>query len=116
MPAQVPPPSPPDPLAPAAEGRSRGRRPRRRLSEARAEEGNEPQTRAAVLVAVAVVGSVLAIGTVHLPVLLVVAAVSFAAAAVALRRAALGRDGLVIPLPALAAAGLAAYTLLQAVP
>ncbi len=70
------------------------------------------------------VGSVLALGAVHLPVLVVVAALSFGAAAVALYHQALeprgthhGRPrGLSVPLPALVCAGLAAYTLLQALP
>jgi tetratricopeptide (TPR) repeat protein len=63
-----------------------------------------------------VIGSVLAIGALHLPVLLLVAALSFGAAAVALHRRALSRDGLVMPLPSLVCAALAAYTLLQALP
>jgi hypothetical protein len=76
----------------------------------------DSQIVAAGLLSAAVVVSVLAIGAVHLPVLLVVAALAFGAAAVALHRHALGQDGLVIPLPALICAGLAAYTLLQIIP
>jgi tetratricopeptide (TPR) repeat protein len=63
-----------------------------------------------------VAGSVLAIGTVHLPVLAVVAAISFAAAVIALRRQAEARGGILVPLPAIVLAALAAYTLLQAIP
>lgn len=70
----------------------------------------------AILVALAVVGSVLAIGSVHLPVLAVVAAVTAAAAAIAVYRQAQTDRGLVIPVPALVIAGLAAYTLLQTLP
>jgi hypothetical protein len=94
------------------------RRRRRRLPGAgsNAADDTDPQTLAAGLLAAAVVGSVLAIGALHLPVLLVVAALSFGAAAVALRRWAGGRGGVTLPLPALIFAGLGAYTLLQAVP
>ncbi len=108
---------PHDQLAPPVEGKGASRRPRRRLSaEAHGDPGPDAQRLAGALLAVAVAGSVLAIGALHLPVLLAVAAVSFAAAAVALHRRALGRDGLALPLPAIVAAGLAAYTLLQVVP
>jgi tetratricopeptide (TPR) repeat protein len=68
------------------------------------------------MLAAVVCGSVLAIGTVHLPVLLVVAAGAFGAAAAALYRSAEARRGAGIPLPAMIFAALAAYTLLQAVP
>jgi tetratricopeptide (TPR) repeat protein len=70
----------------------------------------------AVLLAITVALSVLAIGTVHLPVLLIVAALAFASAALALRPRAEGGAGLSIPLPTLLFGILAAYTLIQAVP
>jgi tetratricopeptide (TPR) repeat protein len=76
----------------------------------------EPQYLATGLLAASVAGSVLAIGALHLPVLLTVAAFAFGAAAVALHKHALGRDGLVLPVPALVCAALAGYTLLQAIP
>ena len=102
---------------PPAEGR--GRRPRRRrLSDERvaAPEPAREHLLPAVLLGAVVCGSVLAIGTVHLPVLLVVAAGAFAAAAVALHRAAQARRGAGLPFPSLVFAALAAYTLLQALP
>ena len=68
------------------------------------------------LLAAVVVGSVLAIGTVHLGPLAVVAAVTFAAAAMALHRQARSDRGVVLPLPALIFAGLALFTLLQVIP
>lgn len=105
----------------APEAPSRRRRHRRRLDGPRqGEPSSGRQTLAARLLALAVVGSVLAIGAVHLPVLIVVAAVSFGACAVALSQQARGEEGrrvgMVVPLPALVCAGLAAYTLLQALP
>src|SRR5580704_245637 len=69
-----------------------------------------------VLLAITVTGSVLAIGTVHLYVLAAVAALAFAAAAIAFRRCAETRTGIRVPLPALLFGILALYTLLQAVP
>ncbi|APR82150.1 Hypothetical protein A7982_07499 [Minicystis rosea] len=102
-----------------SEGESRGRRRRRRIRI----EGDEAPASAldtlrlpAILLAVVVIGSVLAIGTVHLSVLAVVAAVTFAAAGIAVHRQAQTRRGLVVPLPALVFAGLALFTLLQAIP
>ena len=68
------------------------------------------------MLTVMVIGSVLAIGTVHFTVLAVVSAVAFAAAAVSLYRSARAPQGLSIPLPALVFAALAGYTLLQAIP
>ena len=76
----------------------------------------DPQLVATGLLAAAVGGSVLAIGALHLPVLLVVSALSFGSLAVALYKHSLGRDGLVLPVPALVCAALAAYTLIQALP
>jgi tetratricopeptide (TPR) repeat protein len=76
----------------------------------------DPQRLATGLLAAAVVGSTLAIGALHLPVLVVVSALAFASLAVALRRHALGRDGLELPVPALVCLALALYTALQAVP
>ncbi len=112
------PPAPPIPPAAAPhDGSRRHRRQRRRIgAPADGEPTSKRQTLAAGLLAVAVVGSVLAIGAVHLPVLLVTAALAFGAAAVALNRQALGHRGVSVPLPALVCAGLAAYTLLQALP
>lgn len=63
-----------------------------------------------VLLALVVIGSVLALGAVHLPVLLAVSALALGAACIALRGG--GRW----PLPALVCAVLAAYTALQATP
>lgn len=68
------------------------------------------------LLAVAVVGSVLAIGTVHIQVLAVVAALVFAAAALAIHRSAGARYGLPRSLPVITCGALVAYTLIQAVP
>jgi hypothetical protein len=89
-----------------------GRRARRERGEIRPDD----QIVAAALLAGTVVVSVLAIGAVHLPVLLVVAALAFGAAGVAIHRQSLGRDGLIVPLPALVCVALSAYTLLQIVP
>jgi hypothetical protein len=69
-----------------------------------------------VLLALAVFGSVLALGAVHVPVLVAVAPCAFAAAALALRHQRDTRGALRIPFPAAAFALLAAYTLLQALP
>lgn len=100
-----------------AEG-PRRRRPRRRLRDesAPAPETTREQLLPAALLGTVVCASVLAIGSVHLPVLLVVAAGAFAAAAVALHRAAQARRGAGLPFPSLVFAALAAYTLLQALP
>lgn len=69
------------------------------------------------LVAVATSGSVLAIGSVHLPALLVLAAVAFAAAALASwMDAAEGKALPFVSLPVLTLVGLAAVTALQAAP
>ena len=87
-----------------------------RVRRERGEVRPDDQIVAGALLAGAVVVSILAIGAVHLPVLLGVAALSFAAAAVALQRRAVGRDGLVVPLPAVLCLALAAYTLLQILP
>jgi hypothetical protein len=94
------------------------RRRRHRLDPAAegAQERGASQRLPALLVALAVVGSVLAIGSVHLPVLAVVAAVTATAAAIAVHRQAQTERGLVLPLPALVVAALAVYTLLQTIP
>lgn len=69
-----------------------------------------------VLLAMVVVGSVLAIGTVHLPVLAVVSAVTIAATAMTMYGEGQTSRGVVIPLPAILFLALAVYTLLQVVP
>lgn len=68
------------------------------------------------MLTVVIVGSGLAIGTVHVPVLAVVAALAFASTALVLFRSAEARASRVFPLPAVICAVLLAYTLLQAVP
>lgn len=70
----------------------------------------------AILVAVALVGSVLAIGAVHTVVLVPVAAVAAAAAIVAVPLRELGAKERAWPAPALIFLALALYTALQAVP
>jgi hypothetical protein len=92
------------------------RRRRRRRIEGPSAIAGEPLRTPAILLAVAVVGSVLAIGTVHVPVLAVVSLITFAAAAIALHRQAETPRGIAIPLPAIVLAALALYTLLQVVP
>src|SRR6266852_6681145 len=70
----------------------------------------------AVLLAAIVVFSVVGIGAVHLPVLLVCASMAGIAATVSLRPTAERRMELREALPVIIALGLSAYTLLQAVP
>lgn len=70
----------------------------------------------AVLLAVVVIGSLLAVGTVHVPTLWVVTVVAVAAAALAVRREILESGYVPLTAPALIFALLSAYTLLQAVP
>lgn len=70
----------------------------------------------AILVAAALVGSSLAIGAVHTVVLVPVAAVSIAAAIVAVPLRELGAKGRSWPAPALVLLALSLYTALQAVP
>jgi hypothetical protein len=93
----------------------------RRRSRGGSGDGRDPggvaeQGLPARMLAAIVIGSVLAIGTVHVTVLAVVSAVAFAAAAVSLYRSARAPQGLSIPLPTLLCAALAGYTLLQAIP
>ena len=97
----------------AAEGASRKRR-RRRIESS--DDAGDAQTLPAALLGVVVVGSVLAIGTVHLPVLALVSLLTFAAAGIAVYRQTQSDRGLALPLPAILFAALAAYTLLQVVP
>lgn len=84
----------------------------------RASAGAAPESpleaAAAWLLGAIVVGSVLAVGTVHLPVLLVVGALVTASTAIAARAAR--RVGLPCPPPAIVALALAAWSALQAVP
>lgn len=94
----------------------RRRRRRRSLGDATPAADAGTQVPAAVLLAIVVLGSVLAIGTVHLAALAVVSAVAFAAAGVALHRQAQAQQSVVLPLPVLIFAGLALFTLLQVVP
>ncbi len=99
------------------DGARRNRADARRSARERFDELGDPQLRLpTALLAVTVAGSVLAIGTVHLSALVVVATVAFTGAAVALYRQAQYRGGLVFHIPAIVFTGLAAYTLLQAVP
>lgn len=73
-------------------------------------------TALSVLLAVTVSGSVLAIGSVHIPVLFVVAIIALASAALAVFIQAKDRRRLPFSLPAGALLALSAYSLLQAVP
>jgi hypothetical protein len=98
------------------EGGGRRRRRRAPIDADPSVAAADSQRLPAILLAVVVVGSVLAIGTVHLPVLALVATLSFGAAALAVFRRAQTARGLSLPLPALIFAGLALYTLLQLVP
>ncbi len=68
------------------------------------------------LLSAIVVGSVLAIGTVHVRVLLMVATVTFATLALAFSRSSGYRARLALPWPAAVCFALAAYCLLQAAP
>lgn len=93
------------------------RRHRRRIARDEAPDlAADSQRLPGLLLAVVVVGSVLAIGTVHVPVLAIVAAVAFTAAAIAVHRQAQTHRGLVLPLPALVFAALALWTVIQVVP
>jgi tetratricopeptide (TPR) repeat protein len=108
---------PPPPEEARAELDRSSRRRRRRFSEeAPAAVAGTDQRLPGLLLAVVVAGSVLAIGGLHLPVLLIVALLSFAAAALALHRQATTHTGLVIPVPTIIFAALAAFTLLQIIP
>lgn len=102
---------------PTVEARSeRGRRHRRRRAPERRVERTPADRAVEGLLAATVVGSMLAVGTVHVPVLLVVAAVALAATLVAVW-IGLGVDRrLVLSAPAGVFFGLAAFTALQAVP
>ncbi|MDI1451158.1 O-antigen ligase family protein [Polyangium sp. 6x1] len=68
------------------------------------------------LVALAVAGSALALGGVHVRVVALIAPFAFVAAALALRREQERKGSISLALPAILAIALAAYTLLQAVP
>ena len=69
-----------------------------------------------VLVALVVVSSALAIGTVHVQTLVVIAPIAFAAAALGLWHDFKRRGGTSIALPAVIATILAFITLIQAIP
>src|SRR5262245_54623477 len=66
--------------------------------------------------ALIVVGSMLAIGSVHLPAFLVVAALSLAVGTLALKLRTARNRALRTPIPLLILLALAAYTLVQAAP
>ena len=92
------------------------RRKRRAVAEPAREERSGRMRIPTALLALTVAGSVLAVGTVHLPVLLVVAVFAFAGAAFALRERALAGKSVAPPLPALVCVALALFTLAQATP
>lgn len=97
--------------------RSRSSRSSRPSSGDRDEAGNHAAARALrALFAVTVAGSVLAMGSVHLPVLLGVAATAIASAALAFYIQADSRKRLPLSLPVITLLALSAYSFLQAAP
>ncbi len=94
-----------------AGGRLRKRR-RRRLGPVRSDPTINRVARE--LLAFSVIGSVLAIGSVHVPVLMIVACVAVPAGVLTLWADSREQSG--IPAPALVFAALAVYTVLQAIP
>lgn len=100
----------------------RGRRRRERIEAQRTFEslsrfaGDLGVQVVAVLMALVVLGSALAIGTVHVQTLVVIAPLAFAAASLGILHDLKRRGATAIALPAIIATVLALYTLLQAIP